>query len=117
MDSNKMENGKIYIIVDGFHNTFYIGRFDYFKLKKANVKGSIVIKDVISILDHVYNGKMLFFDEMKEISDSHLVAKELTGPFGTAYISIVQSIKYFMLVAEKSYGLFKTINDMKAENI
>ena len=117
MDSNEMENSKTYIIVDGLRNTFYIGRFDYFKLRKANTKGEIVIKDVITILSHVYNGKMLFFDEMKEISNSHLVVKELTGPFETAYITIVQSIKYFMLIAEKTYGLFKTINDMKAENI
>lgn len=57
-----MVNGRTYLIVDQSRNAFYIGRFDYFKLRKANTKGDIVIKDVVIILNHVYNGQMLFFD-------------------------------------------------------
>lgn len=115
MNAIDMTNGKTYLIVDNFHNSFYICRFDYFKLRKANTKGDIVIKDVITILEHAYNGKMFFYDEEKEVANSNLIVKELTGPFENAYHVVVQAVKYFMLIAEKSYGLFKTINDMKAE--
>ena len=115
MDSNKMEHGRVYVIVDKSSNSFYIGLFDYFKLNKVNEKGKVVLKDAITILDNVYCGKMFFYDEIKEISNSNLVVKELSSPFGTSYFSIIQSVKYFLLISEKSYGLFKTINDMKAE--
>lgn len=110
-----MVNGRTYLIADHLRNAFYIGRFDYFKLRKANTKGDIAIKDVITILKHAYNGQMLFFDEVKEISNSHLAVKEITGSFESGYVSVVQAIKYFMLTAINSHDLFKVVDELRSE--